>query len=186
MASFLDKNWDEKQQKYIERGMYDPLARYGFYNIIIEKHPVRGDIFYSRNKDFTFTWNGSPINVKAGSEIELPEHLAILATHKLVDEIMTDIAHEDTIKLREKSGDFTIKSPFGAALGIPAARKVWEDKIIRKLKIDEQSPQIQILKAQIKDQILTDITNSQKSAAPIESVAGSLAQSVAEFSDIKK
>lgn len=160
MSSFLDKNWDVKQNKYVERGMYDPLKRYGFKNITEEP--------------FTFTWNSNPITVKPGVEIELPEHLAITATHKLVDQIMNKIAHEDTERLRKELKDHAARSPLGIAVGVPSARKPWEDKVLRELKLDEQSPEIQVLRAQTKDRIINDITNSQKASEPIESVLGSI------------
>lgn len=175
MSSFLDKVYNEKTQKYEDRGMYDPRKRYGFKNITDEP--------------FTFQWNSNPITVKPGTEIELPEHMAILATHKLVDQIMGKIAHEDTVRLREKTGDFTSRSPLGASLGIPQARKVWEDKIIRELKVDERSPEIQVIRAQMKEQIVADLTESQKPPEPIEAVLGGIAQmgnptAPAEFSEI--
>lgn len=177
MSSFLDKTWDEKQQKFVERGMYNPLKRYGFTNITTE--------------DFTFTWNSSPITVKPGVEIELPEHMAILATHKIVDQVMNKLADEDTKRLRVEMRDSTARSPLGISVGIPAARKPFEDKVLRELKVDEQSPQVQVLKAQVRDQIIGDLTNSQKPPEPIESAISGLAQmgnpnAPKEFSEIPK
>lgn len=175
MTSFLDKNWDEKQQKYVDRGMYDPRKRYGFKNITEEP--------------FTFSWNGNPITVQPGMEVELPEHMAILATHRQVDQIMGKLAHEDTERLRKEMRDHTARSPLGIAMGVPSARKVYEDKIIRELKVDEQSPQFQVIRAQARDQIINDLTNAQKPPEPIESAISGLAQmgnpeAPKEFSEI--
>lgn len=177
LASFLDKNWDEKQQKYVDRGMYDPRKRYGFKNITDE--------------DFTFTWNSNPITVKPGVEIELPEHMAILATHKIVDQVMGKIAHEDTERLRKEMKDPYARSPLGIAMGVPTARKPFEDKVLRELKVDEQSPQIQILRAQTKEQIVNDLTNAQKPPEPLSAALGGLAQmgnptAPAEFSELPR
>ncbi len=177
ITSFLDKNWDAKQQKYVDRGMYDPRKRYGFKNIT--------------EKDFTFTWNSNPVTVKPGVEVELPEHMAILATHKLVDEIMSKLAQEDTERLRKETKEHTARSPLGIAMGIPHARKVWEDKIIRELTVDERSPEIQVLRAQIKEQLVSDLTNAQKPPEPIETALGGLAQmgnptAPKEFSEIPR
>lgn len=177
MTSFLDKVWNEKTGKFEERGMYDPRKRYGFKNITDEV--------------FTFSWNGNPVSVKPQTEIELPEYMAIMATHKLVDQVMGKLAQEDTERLRKEMKDHTARSPLGIAMGVPAARKVYEDKILRELKIDEQSPEIQVLRAQIKDQITNDIANGQKPPEPIESAISGLAQmgnptAPAEFSEIPK
>lgn len=65
-------------------------------------------------------------------------------------------------------------------MGIPAARKVYEDQIVRELQIDEESPQIAVLKAQIRDQVLSDIENSAKKAAPVESVVASITKDLEE------
>lgn len=181
MSSFLDKVLDEKTGRMVDRGMYNPLKRYGFKNIT--------------DTPFHFHWNDpekkNPIIVKPGVEIELPEHLAITATHKLVDEIMGKLAQEDTERLRKETRDHTARSPLGSAMGVPAARKIWEDKILREISIDEQSPQAQVLRAQLRDGIMADISNSQKPPEPIESVIGGIAQmgnptAPKEFAEIGK
>lgn len=177
MSSFLDKVFNEKTGKYEERGMYDPTKRYGFKNI--------------SNETFTFTWDRNPITVQPGQEVELPEHLAILATHKLVDKVMQDEIHAEEKKVRAETKDPYWKNPKGISMAVPHARKIYEDKIIRLLKVDEQSPQIQILRAQAKEQILNDLSNGQKAPAPLEAVIGSIAQSgnptaPAEFAEIPK
>ncbi len=117
--------------------------------------------------------------------------MAILATHKLVDQIMGKLAQEDTERLRKEMRDHTARSPLGIAMGVPSARKPYEDKILRELKIDEQSPQMQVLRAQVKDQIISDITNGQKPPEPIETAISGLAQmgnptAPKEFSEIPK
>lgn len=175
LASFLDKVLDSKTGKMIDRGVYDPTKRYGFKNIT--------------EKPFTFSWDNNPITVPPGEEIELPEYMAIMATHKQVDQIMSEIAFEDTVRLRKENKDYAARSPLGIAMGVPSARKPYEDKILRELKLDEKNPQVQILRAQIKEQLMTDLTNGQKPAAPIESVVAGIAQfgnptAPKEFSEI--
>lgn len=157
--------------------MYDPSKRYGFTNITDEP--------------FTFSWNSNPITVKPGNEVELPEHMAILATHKLVDQIMQKEIHEEEKKMKVELRDPLYRSPRGTSMGVPMARKPYEDKIIRELKVDEQSPEIKILRAQAKDQLLNDLTGGQKSAEPINGAV--LAQNIAEitgnpteFADLSK
>jgi len=146
MSSFLDK----------KTGIYDPSKRYGFKNIT--------------DKPFTFSWGNQPITVKAGEEIEVPEHYALLATKKIVDQIMMEEVAAEEAKMRAELKDPYWRSPKGISIGIPAARKVYEDKVLR-------------------EQILSDIDNSQKPKVPVESVVANFAQSgkataPAEFADI--
>ncbi len=165
MSSFLDK----------KTGIYDPSKRYGFKNIT--------------DKPFTFSWGNQPITVKAGEEIEVPEHYALLATKKIVDQIMMEEVATEEAKMRAELKDPYWRSPKGISIGIPAARKVYEDKVLRELTLNEESPQVQVMRAQIREQILSDIDNSQKPKVPVESVVANFAQSgkataPAEFADI--
>lgn len=165
MSSFLDK----------KTGIFDPSKRYGFKNIT--------------ENPFTFTWGGNPITVKPGDEVELPEHYALLATKNLVDQIMQEEAHAEEQEMKVKKNDPYWRSPKGIAVGIPAARKPYEDKILRELKLNEESPQVQVMRAQIKEQLMADLTNGQQPPAPIESALGGIAQmgnptAPKEFSEI--
>lgn len=166
MTSFLDK----------KMGIYNPAKRYGFKNIT--------------DKPFTFTWGGHPITVKAGEEIEVPEHYAMVATQKLVDQIMQEEVTAEEKKMRAELKDPYWRSPKGISLGIPAARKPYEDKVLRELAFDEENPQVQVMRAQIREQILSDIDNAQKPKVPVETVVANFAQSgkttaPAEFAEIK-
>ena len=103
-------------------GVYNPLRRFAFTNITDDL--------------FTFHWNGSPISVKAHETIELPHHLMVIAATKLVDKIMMQQSKEDEIEGRKTDRFYR-----GASmLGVPAARKVYEDQIVRELEVDEESP----------------------------------------------
>lgn len=135
----------------VKDGIYDPSKRFGFKNITKE--------------DFTFTWGNQPIKVKAGQEIELPHHLAVLATGKLVDKIMNDSVREEEVKMRTKNKDPMWRSPRGLSTGIPEARKPFETQILRELKIDDENPQMAVIRAQIREELLSDL-NAEK-AAPV-------------------
>lgn len=142
----------------VKNGIYDASKRFAFTNI--------------RDTDFTFKWDGKPITVKAGETIELPHHLAVLATLQLTDEIM--------IKgFKESNPDPLKPSPQGTSLGVPAARAYWEQKILRELEVDEESPQITIMRMKIKEELERDL-NKEKSK-PVESIA--VGQS--EFAELK-
>lgn len=132
-------------------GIYDPSKRFAFTNITDEP--------------FTFQWGGTPITVKPKGTVELPHHLAILATKNLVDKIMGAEAREDELKTRKSNKDPYWRSPKGISVGVPEARKPYEDKILRELKLDEESPEVAVMRAQIKEQLMADM--SQEKAAPV-------------------
>ena len=152
MKSFLD----------VANGVYDPSRRFAFTNITAE--------------DFASAWGGQPITVRPSQTIELPHHLAVKLTGELVDKIMIGKAKMDEVA----SGQAYFRSPQGTSLGVPAARKVWEDQILRELQVDEESPEIQVMRAEIKQEILTDLKNEQSIEPP--KGPGSLS----EFAEIKK
>lgn len=135
-------------------GIYDPSKRYGFKNITKEEGGI--------GEDFTFVWNGTPFKVKVGQEVELPEHLALHATKYLVDKIMIDSVRDEEIKMRAKLKEPFWRSARGLSVGIPEARKPLETKILRELKIDDENPQMAVIRAQIKEELLNDL-NAEKS-----------------------
>lgn len=137
MRSFLD----------IENGVFDPTRRFAFTNITAE--------------DFRSTWDGRPIDVKAGQTVELPHHLAVKLTGELVDKIMYGEAHMDEV---QKNTPY-YRSPKYSSVGIPQARKVWEDKILQELDVDQQSPEFQIIASKIGEELKRDMS-SEKSIEP--------------------
>lgn len=143
----------------VKNGIYDATKRFAFTNI--------------RDTDFTFKWDGKPITVKAGQTIELPHHLAVLATLQLTDEIM--------IKgFKESNPDPLKPAPNGTALGVPAARAYYEEKILRELEVDEESPQVTIMRMQIKEELEKDL--AKQKGKPVERVA----VGEGEFAEVKK
>ena len=152
-----------------DEGVFNPLRRFAFTNITDDL--------------FTFHWDGKPISVKAHDTIELPHHLMVIATTKLVDKIMIQKAKEDEIEGRKTDRFYR-----GAnMMGVPDARKVYEDQIVRELEVDEESPQIAVMKAQIRDQVLADIENGSKKAEPVSSiVAGVKLENFASVDNVAK
>jgi hypothetical protein len=151
MKSFLDVE-----------GVFDPSLRFAFTNITGE--------------DFISAWGGSPIVVKAGETVELPHHLAIKLTGELVDKIMTQEIKEEESKV----GTPYYRSPRGSSIGVPSARKVYEDKILRKLAPDEESVQAQLMRAKLKAELLADMEKKEGVATePMPS-------SINEFAQIKR
>jgi hypothetical protein len=129
-------------------GLYNPSLRFAFTNITA--------------KEFTSKWDGAPINVPAGATVELPHHLAEKLTNELVDLIMQGLAvMDDRGTMSEKQG---------TSLGVPAMRQIWEDKIVRSLEMDEESPQLQILRSQIKAELEADLQDAQKAPASVTEI----------------
>lgn len=165
MSSFLDK----------KSGVYDITKTYAVKNIT--------------DKPFTFRWNSNPMTIQQGKELNMPEHFMIVAVTKMVDEIMQEETRVEEVEMRKQLRDPYWRSPKGIALGVPAARKVYEDKIVREVKLDESDPQTQVRKVQLKEEIMGDILNSQKPPAPIESALAGIASTDGsafpkEFADI--
>ncbi len=152
MSSYLD----------VKDGIYNPIRRFAFTNILDE-------VFSSK-------WDGSPIVVQIGQTVELPHHLAVKLTGELVDKIMIGNAKMDEVRTNQPY----FRSPQGSSLGVPAARKVWEDQILRELEVDEESPEIQVLRSQIKTELLNDMkAETSKEAVKIPS-------SINEFAELGK
>lgn len=147
--------------------LFNPALRFAFTNITTE--------------DLVSAWNGSPIIVKAGQTVELPHHLANKLTDELVDKIMLGKAKLDEITYY-KNNPNTAPNHYRAnsQLGVPAARKVWEDQIVRELKVDEESPEIQILRSQIKEELQRDMAQ-ETSSDPVH-----VPSSLGEFSELGK
>lgn len=143
-------------------GLFNPTLRFAFTNITTE--------------DFKSFWGGQPIIIKAGQTVELTHHLAVKLTKELVDKIMQGEAHLDELAHKDIA---YYRSPKGMMLGVPAARKVWEDKIVRELAPDEESPEIQVMRAQLKEEILAQQNKEQ--AQPVH-----IPTSLSEFAEIKE
>lgn len=141
-------------------GIYDPIARYAFTNITEE--------------DFETSWDSSPIVIKPGVTIELGHSQAQNFTKALVDKIIIGNAKLDELA---KNTPY-YRSPIATDLSIPARRKIWEDKIVRKIEAGEESPQTQIIRSQIKAELMADMSREPSSGAPV------IPTSISEFSDL--
>jgi sirohydrochlorin ferrochelatase len=138
---------------WVKQGIYDPTKRFLFTNITSEP--------------FTFTWGKSPITVKAGEVIELPHHLAVLATTALVDQIMNKEIKEEEDKMKLETKNPYYRSPRGSSLGIPAAREPYEKKICRELERSESKvteSQMGVIRTELAETLKRDLAgeNSPK------------------------
>jgi hypothetical protein len=154
----------------VKQGIYDPSKRFAVTNI-------QNDKFGLKNEDFTFYWGKSPITIKSGQTIELPHHLAVKATIELTDKIMYEEVHAEEIEGRKTNKDY--RSPKGLSVGIPNARDPIEKKIMRELALDEENPQVQVMRAQIKEELLRDLKAENATGSPALP-----ASSVADFEGV--
>lgn len=131
----------------VEKGptIFNPARKFAFTNITEE--------------DFVSAWNGTPITIKAGQTVELPHHLANKMVDELVDKIMIGEAKLDEVAMLEKNPSQPLpRSNKGMSLGVPAVRKVWEDKIVKELVVDPEEPQFKILASQVKAELEADMS----------------------------
>lgn len=137
----------------VKEGIYDPTRRFAFTNI--------------DTADYTLTWDGKPlVTVKPGESVELPHHLAVMATGELVDRIMMAETKAD-----EEAHATTpyYRSPKGIAMGVPAARKPFEDKVLKEIPVDQASSQFKILQSQLIETVKADL--SAETSKPISSIS---------------
>jgi hypothetical protein len=132
-------------------------------------------------EEFTSAWDGNPIKVPAGATIELTHHLAAKMTKELVDKIMIGNAKLNELEHYSKNPN-TQPNMYRApsSRGVPSARKVWEDQICRQLDVDEESPQIQVIRAQIRSEIMADLNTEAPKNNPLENAP----KSIEEFADL--
>lgn len=140
----------------VKDGIYNPSLRFAFTNIT--------------DTEFVSYWDKKPIKIGSGVTVELPHHLAVKLTIELVDKIVIE---------KLKVLDETILPIPLSSLGVPAARKPYEDKILRQLADDEESPEIQILRAKIKEELINDLSKEVSKEQP-------KAPSFNDFADINK
>ena len=153
-------------------GLYNPTLRFAFTNIT--------------NEDFTSKWDGVPVIVKPHETIEVSNTtpipgaghaLAIKMTGEMVDKIILDEAKADEMAHPDLP---YYRSPKASALGVPAARKVWEDQILRELTPDEESPALQTIRKQMRDEIISGGEQKKNTEPP------PVPTSAAEFADLTK
>jgi hypothetical protein len=160
----MQENKLSLQELLHPEGVFNPGLRFAFTNITEE--------------EFLSAWDGNPIKIGVGRTVELPHHLAVKLTKELVDKIMIGEAALD--KATNGVKDPYYRSPKGGMLGVPSAREVWEVKICRLLEDDEESPEKQFMRMQLKEELRNDLEAGQKPAdrnIPIPS-------GVEEFADL--
>lgn len=149
-----------------KQGIYNPTLKFTFTNITEE--------------EFVSAWNSEPIKIPAGRTVELPHYLAVKLTKELVDKIMignTKLNEVEFYKNNPNSMPNTYRAP--SSLGVPAARKVWEDQICKLMNVDPDSPEVQLQRLGIKQQLIDDLNAVPSTGSPLDN-----APSLSEFADL--
>lgn len=136
-------------------GLFNPLLQFAFTNITQD--------------DFTSYWNSKPFTIKSGQTVKLQHHLAVKCLKELVDKIMQGEAKMDETAYYERnpnSAPNSYRSPKGISMGVPLARKVWEDQIIKQLPNKAEGVELEIMKQEFLEEIKRD-TSAQVSTDPI-------------------
>lgn len=164
----VDKKEESLQSLlYIRQGIYNPLLRFSFTNITEE--------------EFISAWNSEPIKIPAGVTVELTHHLAAKLTRELVDKIMIGNAKINEIEFYKNNPNVQMNTyRASSSLGVPGARKIWEDQICRLLAPDEESPQTQLMRIKIREELMRDLKAEPSSGSPLDNAS----ISVEEFADL--
>lgn len=133
-----------------ERSLYDNSQRYKFTNI--------------DDEEFVCMWNGEEITrIPAGASVTLPESQAITYAKDLCTRVMTK---EERAKFVPNMREATWEESQKTRVGLPMARDPYEKRILSKLNASDETPEIQLMKAQIKDQLLSDMSAQVSTDAP--------------------
>ena len=137
-----------------EQGMCDPTKRYALTN--------------KTEEPFSFSWNGSTVDMEIGETIEIPQYLAYLAVNKMIDQMMMAKSSKEFKKAREINPMYI--APNGAGmLGVPSAREVYEKMIVRELAPKTgNDAKLDIIRA--REMIEADIKRSKEEIKPVESI----------------
>lgn len=162
--SYLDTVVDEKGT-HKDRFLTDDSQLYRFTNIDDEPYVGR--------------WNGKEfVKVPAGHSVTIPESKAIVFAKDLCTRVMLK---EEKAKFVPNLREATWEESQKTRTGIPMARKPYEDRILQKLEMGEETPETQALRSQLREQILSDM-NSKVST---ESPASALPKSTKDLSVVK-
>lgn len=139
---------------WLREGVYNPLRRFSFTNI--------------SDEDFYIVWGKARVKVAPKETVELPHHLAVKSTTELVDKIMIGEQYAKLEKIRETRPDY-LYPPGAGMLGVPAARKPYEDKILKELPMkDDTATKLQVLR--MKEEIESDIKRSSQPSPEVETI----------------
>ncbi len=166
----MEKKDELDELLHPKMGVFNPSIKFAFTNITEEP--------------FDIVWDGALVTrVEPNITVELPHYLAVKCTKELVDKIMIANAKLNEVEFYKNNPNVQINTYRAPnSLGVPSARKVWEKQIVRILEVDESSPQVRIIRAQVKEELLKDLNAQPSKGSPLDNAPGS----VTEFADLTK
>ena len=149
--SFLDTVPDKTDpNKRTERFLYDNSQRYRFTNI--------------DDEPFVGLWDGREfVTVPSGGSVTLPEAQAITYAKELCTRVMFKEEKEKFIpNMREATWEESQKT----RVGIPMARKPYEDRILQHLELNDETPEVQAMRSEMREQLMRDLNAQVSTDAP--------------------
>lgn len=143
-----------------KEGLYDQTQRYKFTNI--------------DDEEFIGMWNGKLfVTVPKGASVTLPESQAINFAKALCDRVMRK---EEKAKFVPNMREQRWEESERTRVGIPMARKPYESQILQKINQDEETPEMQVMRSQVREELMRDMsaqvnTESPKGPSSLSSLA---------------
>lgn len=124
-----------------KEGVYDQAHRARFTNI--------------DNEDYLGMWDSKVyVRVPAGDSVTLPEAQAITFGIDLATRVMMKDERKKFVPtMLEPTWEMSQRTK----IGIPSARDPYEKQIVRWLDAGEETPEMQALRSQVRDQIMQDM-----------------------------
>lgn len=137
----------------LKEGIYNPLRRFAVTNTNDEMYELK--------------WDGKVVaRLQPGDTVELPHHLAVIAATQIADlVIMKEVVADE----KENKSIPGYRSKIAYKLQVPDARKPYEDKIIKEIEVDTEAPQFQVIVAQKREELLSNL--QQENAKSISSLS---------------
>lgn len=131
-------------------GLYDLTQRYRLTNIDDEK--------------FTGRWNGRTFVVlNPGESATIPESQAINFAKEICTRVMQK---EEKAKFVPNMNEPTWEQSQRTRVGLPMARDAYEKRILQKIEAGEETPELQVMRAQMREQLLNDMSAQVSTDAP--------------------
>lgn len=139
MFSHLDKE-----------GLYDQSRRYRFTNV--------------DDEEFIGMWDSKVyVRVPVGESVTLPESQAINFAKDLATRVMIK---DEKRKYVPTQNAPTYEESQKSRVGIPAARDPYEKRILQLIEQGEETPEMQALRSELRDEVMRDLKGVVSTAPP--------------------
>ena len=133
-----------------KEGLYDQTRRYKFNNI--------GD------EEYVGMWNSKVfVTVPPGESVTLPEAQAITFAKDLCTRVMLK---EEKARFVPNMYEPTWEMSQRSRAGIPLARDPYEKRILQAIEEGQETPELQALRSQIREEVMADLTATVSTEPP--------------------